>query len=70
MRVLPAVQRRADKFGCTIHGHVMRFGTEEVTMFPNDPIYESAIVRYYTCINCPHTAEEVSLTLKDEFIAE
>lgn len=70
MRVLPAVAKRARIAGCAIHGHIMRFGTDETVVLTNDPIYEAKIIRYYTCINCPHSAEEESLTLKDEFIAE
>lgn len=66
----PSMVRFGKVAGCAIHGHIMRFGTEEVTMLPNDPIFESRIVRIYKCINCPHTAEQETLTLKDEFIEE
>lgn len=66
----PAMVRRGRRMGCAIHGHIMRYVTEETIPLVNDPIYETKIVRYYSCLNCPHTAEEESLTLKDEFIVE
>lgn len=59
--------RAAKKKGCAIHGHIMRPVAEEINPLPNDPIYAERIVRYYECLNCPHTAEEESLTLKEEF---
>lgn len=57
-------------FGCSIHGHIMAYRTEDEVPLANDPIYKTKIVRYYGCINCPHTAEEESLTLKDEFLGK
>lgn len=66
----PSLKKAAKMFGCTLHGHIMCYKTEEEVPLTNDPVYKSRIVRYYSCINCPHTAEEESLTLKDEFLAK
>ena len=62
--------RRTKVRGCAIHGHVMTGCGEEETPLANDPIYESRILRYYRCVNCHHTEQAETLTLKDDFIAE
>lgn len=67
---VPSMIKRGKQLGCAIHGHLLIFASEETVPLTNDPIYETKIVRYYHCANCPHTRTEESLTLKDEFIAE